>query len=286
MKHRVYGYGGKPVVAFPTSEAHLNQWEDFGMVDALAPYIEEGYIQLFAMDSIDEETFFRHDRRRDKAIRRYDQYLKYITNEFMPTVIGAPGSRIPRGVYSPSGGGGVPGTLSAGAVRAARRNARGAAHHGRSGFGSSRDSSAQKVLLTGCSMGAFHAANIYFRWPQYADSLIALSGVYTPRHFMKFDKRMSRSSFANSTLDYMSHNLDPAKRALYESSRLVFCTGQGDGEQDMLVDTIALGEILEAQEIPAWVDVWGEDVTHDWPWWTQQMQYFLPQVLGLGDGAE
>ncbi|NLG58370.1 MAG: transposase, partial [Clostridiales bacterium] len=31
--------------------------------------------------------------------------------------------------------------------------------------------------------------------------------------------------------------------------------------------------------IHAWVDIWGEDVNHDWPWWRRQMAYFLPKVM-------
>ena len=32
--------------------------------------------------------------------------------------------------------------------------------------------------------------------------------------------------------------------------------------------------------IPAWVDLWGPDVNHDWPWWRRQMPYFL-EKLGI-----
>jgi esterase/lipase superfamily enzyme len=28
------------------------------------------------------------------------------------------------------------------------------------------------------------------------------------------------------------------------------------------------------------VDVWGEDVNHDWPWWYRQMSYFLGKLYG------
>ena len=32
--------------------------------------------------------------------------------------------------------------------------------------------------------------------------------------------------------------------------------------------------------INIWVDYWGGDVNHDWPWWHKQVTYFLPYLLG------
>ena len=228
MTYRVYGTGGKPMVAFPCSQAHENLWEDFGMVDALAEYIERGEIQLFAMDSIDDDTFFRSDLNRNKAIRCYERYLNYIADEFLPNLV---------------------------------------------------KESGQKVLLTGCSMGAYHAANIYFRWPQLADSVIALSGVYSPQWFLDLDEHMTAAALENSPIDYLSLPLEAARRDQYAAAKLIFCTGQGDGEEQMLNDTQALAKVLADQGIEAWIDVWGQDATHDWPWWQQQMNKFLPTVL-------
>ena len=32
--------------------------------------------------------------------------------------------------------------------------------------------------------------------------------------------------------------------------------------------------------IDLWVDYWGADVNHDWPWWHKQVAYFVPKLLG------
>jgi esterase/lipase superfamily enzyme len=48
----------------------------------------------------------------------------------------------------------------------------------------------------------------------------------------------------------------------------------------MLEDTLALKRILDDKQIWCWVDIWGHDVNHDWPWWRRQMPYFLGN-LGL-----
>ena len=34
-------------------------------------------------------------------------------------------------------------------------------------------------------------------------------------------------------------------------------------------------ELFEHKNIPAWVDFWGTDVCHDWPWWKKQLPYYL-----------
>jgi esterase/lipase superfamily enzyme len=40
-----------------------------------------------------------------------------------------------------------------------------------------------QLMVTGCSLGAYHSANMFFRFPWHFDSLIALSGVYSTEHF-------------------------------------------------------------------------------------------------------
>ena len=39
-------------------------------------------------------------------------------------------------------------------------------------------------MCTGCSMGAFHAANFFFRRPDLFDTVVALSGVYGTEEFL------------------------------------------------------------------------------------------------------
>jgi len=51
------------------------------------------------------------------------------------------------------------------------------------------------------------------------------------------------------------------------------------GEERMLVETRKLEQILRDRSIPAWVDYWGGDVSHDWPWWHKQLVYFFGRWL-------
>ena len=34
-------------------------------------------------------------------------------------------------------------------------------------------------------------------------------------------------------------------------------------------------DVFARKGIEAWIDFWGYDVNHDWPWWRRQIAYFL-----------
>jgi esterase/lipase superfamily enzyme len=135
----------------------------------------------------------------------------------------------------------------------------------------------QRILATGCSMGAYHAANFYFRHPDIFDSVIAMSGLYQVKSFV--GDYMDDNTYFNSPIDYLPGLDDPWFLDRYRQGKLVFCCGQGAWEDDMLADTLALKNILDEKQIPAWVDIWGADVAHDWPWWRQMAPYFLSQMV-------
>jgi len=41
-----------------------------------------------------------------------------------------------------------------------------------------------------------------------------------------------------------------------------------------------LADIFYRKGIHTWVDFWGHDCAHDWPWWYKQAAYFFPWLLG------
>jgi len=67
---------------------------------------------------------------------------------------------------------------------------------------------------------------------------------------------------------------------LYRNSNIIICVGQGAWEDELLASTRELDAVLREKNIPAWIDYWGYDVNHDWPWWRKKMPYFLGNVLG------
>jgi len=134
-----------------------------------------------------------------------------------------------------------------------------------------------QVLTTGVSMGGYHAANFFFRHPDLFDMVIALSGLYRLNHFI--GDYMDDSVYFNTPLAFLPDLNDPWYLDRYRSSKIVICTGQGAWEEEMLHDSLNLKSILENKDIPAWVDIWGKDVNHDWPWWRKMLPYFMDQIL-------
>lgn len=130
-----------------------------------------------------------------------------------------------------------------------------------------------KAISTGCSMGGYHSANFFFRNPQVFDTLIALSGVYTLELFI--GNYMDEHVYFHTPLAYLPQLNDPNYLDLYRQSDIIICVGQGAWEEDMIADTQAIQGILEAKEVKAWIDFWGHDVDHDWPWWRKQLPFFL-----------
>jgi esterase/lipase superfamily enzyme len=133
--------------------------------------------------------------------------------------------------------------------------------------------SQQKFLATGCSMGGYHAPNFFFRHPDVFDAVISLSGLFQLGLFI--GDYMDETVYLNSPLHYLPNLTDPWYLDQYRQSRIILCAGQGAWEDMMLADLRAVEGVLRAKQVPVWVDYWGYDVNHDWPWWRKQLPYFL-----------
>ena len=57
MNMRVYGHGGAPFLAFPTQDGMCDQMADFGVVNLISDYIEDGRLQLFVVDTNDKDSW-------------------------------------------------------------------------------------------------------------------------------------------------------------------------------------------------------------------------------------
>ena len=84
----VYGDGGYPLLVFQTQNSKCGNYEDFGMIDTLADYIDGGRIQVFCVDSVDEDSWSNESG--DKAWRAWYQesYYHYIIEEVLPFIHG------------------------------------------------------------------------------------------------------------------------------------------------------------------------------------------------------
>ena len=126
--------------------------------------------------------------------------------------------------------------------------------------------------------GRLPCRELLFPAPGLFRRLIALSGLFRLNHFI--GDYMDDTVYFNTPLAYLPNMNDPWFLDQYRHSQIVICVGQGAWEDGMRMDTAELRRILADKGVPAWIDFWGHDVDHDWPWWRVQMPYFLHQ-LGL-----
>ena len=132
------------------------------------------------------------------------------------------------------------------------------------------------LIAFGCSLGATHAANLYFRRPDLFDGLLALSGIYTASY--GFGGYMDERVYMNSPVDYLAGMpKDHPYIAQYNQHRGIVVVGQGDWEEP--ATTFRLRDICQEKGINVWVDIWGHDVSHDWNWWYRQTAYHIPHLL-------
>lgn len=138
-----------------------------------------------------------------------------------------------------------------------------------------------RILTNGCSMGAYHAVNMFLKHPDHLAGCIALSGLYRldRREFGLQAEDISQVYF-NSPVHYLAGLDNPWFLDWYRRSTIIVCVGQGAWEDEPQEDTRSLDYLFREKNIPAWVDFWGHDVDHDWPWWHQQMRYFLTTLYG------
>jgi len=228
MEFKIYGSAGKPVLVFPSMCGRFYDYEDYGMIDAVHEFIDEGLYQFFTVDSVDAQSWAHRDVPPGERAARHEDYDRYITEEIAP-------------------------------------------------FVRARCGEDAKMLATGVSMGGYHSANFFFRHPDLFDALISLSGLFQLRMFV--GDYVDDNVYFNSPLLYLPHLEDPWYLERYRESKIVICAGQGAWEDAMNADIAEMRRILESKGIPAWIDLWGSDVNHDWPWWRRQMPYFLGKML-------
>ena len=115
MEYKTYGDSGRPVLVFPSQNGRFFDYENMGMVNAAAPFIEQGRIRLICVDSIDGETWSNYGGDARWRIEQHERWFHYVVDEVIPEV---------------------------------RRGD-------------------ETFIVTGCSMGGFHAGNFFFRRPTY-----------------------------------------------------------------------------------------------------------------------
>ncbi len=91
MELLVFGHAGKALLVFPSSRERFFEYEDHGMIAALAARINGGHTQVFCVDSVDAETWYNRSIRPRDRVMRYLSYESYLLYEVAPLIKGLNG---------------------------------------------------------------------------------------------------------------------------------------------------------------------------------------------------
>ncbi|MEO7176566.1 MAG: alpha/beta hydrolase-fold protein [Saprospiraceae bacterium] len=128
------------------------------------------------------------------------------------------------------------------------------------------------IIVSGASLGALHSANLMFKRPDLISGVIAMSGVYDLTQYT--DGYFDTDVYFNSPVHYIPNLEDSFFLPLLQKSKHIhFVSGSGNYESPDASRTMS--DILNKKGIPNTLDIWGPDMTHDWPTWRAMLPYYL-----------
>lgn len=223
-----YGHHGRPLLVFPSEQGVAWDYENNGMIGALAPLIDEGRLKVYCVGSFDSASWVRDDLELEDRALLHGFYEGWITDNVVTWI---------------------------------HDDCRGALD----------------ILTTGCSFGAYHAANLALKRADLFPVAICQSGVYDVSK-VGWGRR-GDSLYFNNPMDYVAHLSGDDLKWLQGRVSLVLTCGRGrwEGTTGALESTKAFAAVLDSKGIRVELDLWGHDVPHDWPSWRNQIAHHMPR---------
>jgi esterase/lipase superfamily enzyme len=225
-----YGHYGRPVLVFASEQGRAWDFENNGMIGAVADLLDAGRVKFYCLDSADGFSWSNRDESIEERARRHDTYEQWILDSVVPWI-------------SDDCGGPV------------------------------------EIVTLGCSLGAYHAANIALRHAEVFPAALCFSGNYDVTNWHAWGDPGETTYFHNP-MAYVANlhgdHLDWLRRQV----SLLLVVGQGAWEEHptgSLSSTRAFADLLASKGIRYELDVWGYDIPHDWPSWRAQLRHHLPR---------
>lgn len=133
------------------------------------------------------------------------------------------------------------------------------------------------LATAGASLGATYASLFSLKRPEDFDWALCLSGRYDTSRFMNGHE--SLELYLNNPMAFVP-NLEGEELVRARRTELTLVCGQGAWEEGCIDETRTLAELLAAKTIPHVLDIWGQDVSHEWPWWRRQVRHHLTRRYG------
>jgi esterase/lipase superfamily enzyme len=84
MELLVFGHAGARLLVFPTSQGRFYEFEDRSITWELRHYLDNGWIQMFCVDSVDGDSWYADWKHPGARAWRQEQYDRYLRDELVP----------------------------------------------------------------------------------------------------------------------------------------------------------------------------------------------------------
>jgi esterase/lipase superfamily enzyme len=81
-----YGHWGRPVLAFPSEQGQAWDFENNGMIGALADLLEAGRLKVYCVDSYDAASWSNAGITVEERARRHGSYESWVLNAVVPWI--------------------------------------------------------------------------------------------------------------------------------------------------------------------------------------------------------
>jgi esterase/lipase superfamily enzyme len=86
MEIAVYGHYGFALLMFPTAAADYLEYERYSLIEAIRPFIDEGRLKAFSINSINSESWLNEHVPPPYRALRHQQYNQYVVEEVVPFI--------------------------------------------------------------------------------------------------------------------------------------------------------------------------------------------------------
>lgn len=226
MELLVFGHAGAKVLVFPTRGGRFYEYEQIRMIEKLRDKIDNGYLQIFCVDSVDIESYYCFWAHPSGRVKRHLHYEEYILREVLPFM--------------------------------------------------NNLNQHPCTISHGCSLGAFHAANIVFKHPHLFQKLCAFSGRYDLTMEVEcfsnlLDGFYNDDVYFNTPTHYLPHLNCPQKLEQLRNTDIILTIGK---EDPFLGNNLHLSQILHEKRISHQLHQWA-DRAHRGYYWRKMVEIYL-----------
>jgi esterase/lipase superfamily enzyme len=81
-----YGQFGRPLLVFPAQEGRRYEWEERGMIDAVAGLVEAGRVKIYCVDSWDSGSWHDDWLPLEERAYRHEAYERWLLEHVVPLI--------------------------------------------------------------------------------------------------------------------------------------------------------------------------------------------------------